>query len=94
MCVYALRVCVREQMGSYLLVSSPGRDSRDSRSSHLAEATQKLLDTNGNDSKVTGQRERGGQCRTRCNKVTPGGSYWPYVTVLILIASSTQLETC
>ena len=29
-----------------LLVSSPGRDSRDSRSSRLAEATQKALGTN------------------------------------------------
>ena len=28
------------------LVSSPGRDSRDSRSSRLAEATQKALATN------------------------------------------------
>ena len=28
------------------LVSSPGRDSRDSRSSRLAEATQKALGTN------------------------------------------------
>ena len=29
-----------------LVVSSPGRDSRDIRSSRLAEATQKLLGTN------------------------------------------------
>ena len=31
---------------SNMLVSSPGRDSRDSHSSHLAEATQKALGTN------------------------------------------------
>ena len=42
----AIKVPVRWVNQASELVSSPGRDSRDSRSSRLAEPTQKALGTN------------------------------------------------
>ena len=40
------RYCTDNFLGAESVVSSPGRDSRDLRSSRLAEATQKALGTN------------------------------------------------